>query len=186
MIGIVLAGLSQASGIFVLLTFLNGLLEGAGFSGSSAFSQSVLVGAILAVFTLAALALVDRAGRKTLLILGTLMQFISMSAIACLYGSHGHGLAILLFFLIFVAAHAAGNGAVCWVIISEIFPTKVRGRRNVRRDYLAVPRRLYRKLLLSKNAGTLRIQRHILVLRAATREFALRPVSSPGNQGTLA
>ncbi len=51
-----------------------------------------------------------------------------MSAIAWLYGSRGHGLAILLFFLIFVAAHAAGNGAVCWVIISEIFPTKVRGR----------------------------------------------------------
>jgi MFS transporter, SP family, arabinose:H+ symporter len=127
-IGIVLAGLSQASGIFVLLTFLNGLLEGAGFSGSSAFSQSVVVGAILAVFTLAALLLVDVAGRKTLLILGTAAQLISMSAIAWLYGSQGHGLAILLFFLLFVAAHAAGNGAVCWVIISEIFPTKVRGR----------------------------------------------------------
>ncbi|HZZ43957.1 MAG TPA: sugar porter family MFS transporter [Tepidisphaeraceae bacterium] len=127
-IGIVLAGLSQASGIFVLLTFLKGLLEGAGFSRSSAFSQTVLVGAILAIFTLAALALVDLAGRKTLLVLGTLAQFVSMAAVAWLFNSQGHGLAILVFFLIFVAAHAAGNGAVCWVIISEIFPTKIRGR----------------------------------------------------------
>jgi MFS transporter, SP family, arabinose:H+ symporter len=128
LIGIMLAGLSQASGIFALLSFLPEVLKAAGAATSDAFFQTVLVGVTLAIFTLAALSLVDLAGRKTLLLAGTLLQFISFAAVGWLYYSHGSGVGILVFAMIFVAAHAVGNGAVCWVIISEIFPTKVRGR----------------------------------------------------------
>jgi len=127
-IGTMLAGLSQASGIFSLLSFLPEVLKAGGAGTRDAFFQTVLVGVILAVFTLAALALVDFAGRKTLIVFGTALQFISFAAVGWLYYTHGSGTAILGFVMVFVAAHAIGNGAVCWVIISEIFPTKVRGR----------------------------------------------------------
>jgi SP family arabinose:H+ symporter-like MFS transporter len=127
-IGIVLAGLSQASGIFALLSFLPGVLKAAGAETSDAFFQTVLVGVILAIFTLAALCLVDVAGRKTLLILGTFCQFISFAIVSWLYHTHGNAHLILACVMVFVAAHAIGNGAVCWVVISEIFPNSVRGR----------------------------------------------------------
>jgi MFS transporter, SP family, arabinose:H+ symporter len=127
-IGIMLAGLSQASGIFCLLSFLPEVFKAAGAQTGDAFFQTVLVGVVLAIFTLVALALVDIAGRKTLILIGTFMQFVSFAAVGWLYSVHGPGWAILFFVMVFVAAHAVGNGAVCWVVISEIFPTKVRGR----------------------------------------------------------
>ena len=128
LIGIMLAGLSQASGIFCLLSFLPEVFKAAGADTADAFFRTVLVGVVLAVFTLAATCLVDVVGRKTLILFGTFMQFISFAAVGWLYHAHGNGLGILVFVMVFVAAHAIGNGAVCWVIISEIFPTKIRGR----------------------------------------------------------
>jgi len=127
-IGIMLAGLSQASGIFCLLSFLPEVLKATGAETSDAFSQTVLVGVILAIFTLAACGLVDFVGRKTLILLGTFLQTISFAVVGWLYYTHGSAVGILVCVMIFVAAHAIGNGAVCWVIISEIFPTKLRGR----------------------------------------------------------
>ena len=127
-IGIMLAGLSQASGIFCLLSFLPEVFKAAGADTANAFFQTVLVGVILAIFTLAATCLVDVAGRKTLILFGTFTQFLSFAAVGWLYHVHGGGWAMLVCVMSFVAAHAIGNGAVCWVIISEIFPTKVRGR----------------------------------------------------------
>ena len=76
-VGILLAGLSQASGIFSLLSFLPEVLKAAGADTSGAFFQTVLVGVILAIFTLVSMSLVDVAGRKTLILVGTLLQFIS-------------------------------------------------------------------------------------------------------------
>lgn len=127
-IGILLAGLSQASGIFAVLTFLTDVFKAAGSDMNNAFLQTVLVGVILAVFTLVSLSLVDFTGRKTLILIGTATQTVSLAGIAWLYQSRASGLGILACVMVFVAAHAIGNGAVCWVIISEIFPTKVRGR----------------------------------------------------------
>jgi MFS transporter, SP family, arabinose:H+ symporter len=128
LIGIMLAGLSQASGIFSLLSFLPEVFKAAGTKAADAFLQTVLVGVVLAVFTLVSMSLVDYAGRKTLILLGTFLQCVSFAAVGWLYYTHGSGLGILIFVMVFVAAHAVGNGAVCWVIISEIFPTRIRGR----------------------------------------------------------
>jgi len=80
------------------------------------------------LFTLFALWLVDRAGRKTLILAGTTLQCISFALVGWFYHIHGSGLAVLIFVMSFVAGHAFGNGVACWVIISEIYPTKVRGR----------------------------------------------------------
>src|SRR5208282_247294 len=121
LLGIMLAGLQQISGITPLFSFLPEIFRAAGTATSDAFFQSVLVSLVNLSFTLFALWLVDRAGRKTL-------QFVSLALVGWLYHIHGSGLAVLIFVMSFVAGHAFGNGVACWVIISEIYPTKVRCR----------------------------------------------------------
>ena len=128
LLGIMLAGLQQISGITPLFSFLPQIFRAAGTETGDAFFQSVLVSLVNLLFTLFALWLVDRAGRKTLILAGTSLQFLSFALVGWLYHIHGSGLAVLIFVMSFVAGHAFGNGVACWVIISEIYPTKVRGR----------------------------------------------------------
>ena len=128
LLGIMLAGLQQISGITPLFSFLPEIFRAAGTATSDAFFQSVLVSLINLLFTLFALWLVDRAGRRTLILAGTAVQFVSFAMVGWFYHIHGSGLAVLIFVMSFVAGHAFGNGVACWVIISEIYPTKVRGR----------------------------------------------------------
>jgi SP family arabinose:H+ symporter-like MFS transporter len=128
LLGIMLAGLSQLSGITPLFSFLPEIFRVAGTATSDAFHQSVLVSLVNLVFTLFALWLVDRVGRKSLILAGTVTQCLSFATVGWFYHIHGSGLAVLIFVMAFVAGHAFGNGVACWVIISEIYPTKVRGR----------------------------------------------------------
>lgn len=127
-LGILLAGLSQTSGITPLFSFLPEIFKAAGTRTDDAFFQSVLVSIINTIFTLVALWLVDRAGRRTLLILGTSLQTVAFAVVGLLYLIGGHPLGIVAGVMAFVAGHAVGNGVVAWVIIAEIFPTKIRGR----------------------------------------------------------
>ncbi len=127
LIGFILAAFSQTSGITALLSFLPQIFQSAGQKAADAFFQSVLVGVVNLAFTCVAIWLVDRAGRRTLILWGTALQTSALVTVACLYLLKGSGTGILVGIMAFVAGHAIGNGAVCWVIISEIFPTKVRG-----------------------------------------------------------
>jgi SP family arabinose:H+ symporter-like MFS transporter len=122
-----LAAFSQTSGITGVLSFLPEVFKSAGQKASDAFFQSVLVGIVNLAFTILAIWLVDRAGRRTLILVGTCLQTLSLALVAGLYLLAHAGNGILAGIMAFVAGHAVGNGAVCWVIISEIFPTKVRG-----------------------------------------------------------
>jgi SP family arabinose:H+ symporter-like MFS transporter len=128
LLGIMLAGLQQISGITPVFSFLPEIFRAAGTATSDAFFQSVLVSLINLSFTLVALWLIDRAGRKTLILVGTAVQFVSFALVGWFYHIHGSGVAVLILVMTFVAGHAFGNGVACWVIISEIYPTKVRGR----------------------------------------------------------
>ena len=128
LLGIMLAGLQQISGITPIFSFLPEIFRTAGTATSDAFFQSVLVSLINLLFTLFALWLVDRAGRRTLILAGTALQFVSLAMVGWFYHIHGSGLVVLILVMSFVAGHAFGNGVACWVIISEIYPTKVRGR----------------------------------------------------------
>ncbi len=127
LVGFLLAALSQTSGITALLSFLPEVFKSAGQNASDAFFQSVLVGAVNLILTIVAIWLVDRTGRRTLILFGTAAQTLALSAVGCLYLTKEPGIGVLVGIMAFVAGHAVGNGAVCWVIISEIFPTKVRG-----------------------------------------------------------
>jgi len=127
-LGVILAGLTQTSGITPVFSYLPSIFEAAGTKTGDAFFQSVLVSAINLVFTLVALWLVDRAGRRMLLLTGIGIQVMAFSAVGLFYFMGGWPIGILIGVMAFVAGHAVGNGVVCWVILSEIFPTKVRGR----------------------------------------------------------
>ena len=121
LLGIMLAGLQQVSGITPIFSFLPQIFRAAGTATTDAFLQSVLVSLVNLVFTLFALWLVDRAGRKTLILGGTTLQFVSLALVGWFYHIGGSGVAVLIFVMSFVAGHAFGNGVACWVIISEIF-----------------------------------------------------------------
>jgi SP family arabinose:H+ symporter-like MFS transporter len=128
LLGIMLAGFSQLSGITPLFSFLPEIFRAAGTATTDAFIQSVQVSLVNLFFTLLALWLVDRVGRKSLILAGTVTQCLSFALVGWFYHTHASGLWVLLFVMTFVAGHAFGNGVACWVIISEIYPTKVRGR----------------------------------------------------------
>lgn len=127
-LGVLLAGLTQTSGITPVFSYLPSIFEAAGTRTGDAFSQSVLVSVINLVFTLVALWLVDKAGRRTLLLAGILVQILAFAGVGLFYFMGGWPIGILIGVMAFVAGHAVGNGVICWVILSEIFPTKVRGR----------------------------------------------------------
>ena len=127
-LGVVLAGLTQTSGITPVFSYLPSIFQAAGAKAADSFFQSVLVGAINLAFTLVALWLVDRAGRRALLLCGIGLQALALSAVGVFYFLGGWPIPTLLGIMLFVAGHAFGNGVICWVILSEIFPTKVRGR----------------------------------------------------------
>lgn len=128
LIGVMLAVFQQWSGITPVFSFLPEIFKSAGAATSSAFLQAVLVSVVNLAVTLVALAFVDRAGRKTLMLWGTSVQCVSFVWVGWCYHTHGSGIAILVLVMTFVAGHAFGNGVACWVMISEIYPTKVRGR----------------------------------------------------------
>lgn len=127
-LGVVLSGLTQTSGITPVFSYLPNIFEAAGTKTCDAFFQSVLVSLINLVFTLIALWLVDKAGRRTLLLTGIGAQVLAFTTVGLLYFVGGWPIGILAGVMVFVAGHAVGNGVICWVILSEIFPTKVRGR----------------------------------------------------------
>ena len=121
-----LALFNQLSGINFVLYYAPEILEQAGLAGKESLGSSISIGAVNLVFTLLGLYLIDRVGRKTLLLWGSLGYILSLAMVAYAFYS-GAGSTFLLFFIcLFIASHAIGQGAVIWVFISEIFPTKVR------------------------------------------------------------
>jgi MFS transporter, SP family, arabinose:H+ symporter len=126
-IGVVLAVLQQVSGINSIMYYGPKIFEESGMGASGAFSGAVMVGVVNLVFTLLGMTLVDRIGRKALLIGGTLGMAIALVVAAGGFMSGRTGAWLLAPILAYVACFGASTGIVTWVIISEIFPTRVRG-----------------------------------------------------------
>jgi sugar porter (SP) family MFS transporter len=123
-----IAFFNQASGINFILYYAPEILEKAGLAAKESLGNSIALGAVNLLFTYVGLYLIDRMGRKKLMLIGSIGYIISLSLVAWSFYS-GAGPAMLLsFLLLFIASHAVGQGAVIWVFISEIFPNKVRGQ----------------------------------------------------------
>ena len=127
-IGIVLAILQQVTGINVFLYFGTEIFKKMGSGTNAALLQTVVVGAVNLSFTVIAIWTVDRLGRKPLMMIGSTGMGICLLAMGLGAYVQTTGLWMLLFILGYIACFALSVGPVTWVILSEIFPTRIRGR----------------------------------------------------------
>lgn len=127
-LAILIAVFNQLSGINAILYYLKDIFAAAGFSGLSNDWQQVAVGAANLIATIVALRVIDRVGRRKLLLIGSVGTALALAGVALIMAT-GEGRAYLLAMLIvFIAFFAFSQGAVIWVYLSEIFPTAVRSR----------------------------------------------------------
>ena len=127
-IGIVLAVLQQVTGINVFLYFGTEIFKKMGSGTNAALLQTVIVGAVNLIFTVVAIWTVDKVGRRPLMIIGSAGMGISLLAMGLAAFVGRTELWLLLFILGYIACFAMSVGPVTWVILSEIFPTGIRGR----------------------------------------------------------
>jgi sugar porter (SP) family MFS transporter len=128
-IGIVLAILQQITGINAVLYYAPRIFENVGLERSSALLQSVIIGFVNMIFTIIAIVTVDKFGRKPLLLIASVGMGISLFLTGLTFFHHYFaGSWVLLFILSYIAFFALAMGPVIWVVLSEIFPTRIRGR----------------------------------------------------------
>ncbi|MCH6255189.1 sugar porter family MFS transporter [Puniceicoccaceae bacterium K14] len=119
---------NQLSGITFVLYYVPEILEIAGLASRDSLFNSIAIGAINLVFTFVGIYLIDRAGRRQLLIIGSIGYIVSLLMIALsFYADLSSGI-LLASIMIFIASHAVGQGAIIWVFIAEIFPNHVRAK----------------------------------------------------------
>lgn len=122
-----IAFFNQVSGINFILYYAPRILAAAGLATEESLLNSIAIGGTNLVFTFVGLYLIDKLGRKTLLLIGSVGYVISLSMVAYAFQASASPSFLLTFLLMFIAAHAIGQGAVIWVFISEIFPNHIRG-----------------------------------------------------------
>ncbi len=126
-IGVVLAALQQWSGINIIFNYAEEIYRSAGYGVSGTLFNIVITGTINLVFTIGALVLVDRFGRRALMLFGCAGIALSHAVLGVTYRVGTKGLPVLLITLCTIACYALSLAPVTWVLISEIFPNRIRG-----------------------------------------------------------
>lgn len=121
-----IAFFNQLSGINFILYYAPEILSRIGLGEKDSLLNSIAIGGTNLLFTFVGLYLIDRIGRRKLLLLGSLGYILSLVMVAGCFASHASPVLLMSFLLLFIAAHAIGQGAVIWVFISEIFPNRIR------------------------------------------------------------
>ncbi|HLO60041.1 MAG TPA: D-xylose transporter XylE [Bacteroidales bacterium] len=127
-IGILLSVFQQFVGINVALYYAPRIFESMGSGKDTSMMQTVVMGLVNVIFTVLAIITVDKWGRKPLLMVGSIGMAIGMFAIGALAFFNVIGIGTLIFIIIYTASFMMSWGPICWVLISEIFPNKIRGR----------------------------------------------------------
>jgi sugar porter (SP) family MFS transporter len=128
LIAVVLMAGSQFCGINAIIYYSTKIFESAGALKNAAFTSTAWVGLVNLLFTFVAIAFVDRAGRRPLLLVGTSVQVIALVLVGWMFRAELGGWPLLLCVMGFIAAFAMSTGPIGWLLCSEIFPTKIRGR----------------------------------------------------------
>jgi sugar porter (SP) family MFS transporter len=123
-----IAMFNQLSGINAILYYLNDIFTKAGFTKVSGDLQSVAVGATNLVFTIVAMTMIDRLGRKKLLLIGSVGTAVALAGVAAIFFAGTHQELLVWCLVVFIAFFAFSQGAVIWVYLSEVFPTRVRAK----------------------------------------------------------
>lgn len=127
-IGVLLSVFQQFVGINVALYYAPRIFESMGAGKDASMMQTVVMGLINVIFTVFAIITVDKWGRKPLLMIGSVGMAIGMFAIAALAYNEIIGIGTLVFIIVYTASFMMSWGPICWVLIAEIFPNKIRGR----------------------------------------------------------
>lgn len=134
LLAVAISTFNQLSGINALMYYAPHIFRMAGAGTDSSLAQAVIVGCTNLVFTMAALLVIDRIGRKKLMIAGSVGYIVSLAATAAAFYAYGTeftpfgSMVVLASLMVFIASHAFGQGAVIWVYLSEIFPNRVRAK----------------------------------------------------------
>ena len=127
-ISVVVMAVSQFRGINAIIYYSPKIFASAGVGVDSSFASTAVVGFVNLLFTFVAIAFVDRGGRRPLLLIGLGGQVVALLSVAWMFHAGHGGLALLAAIVAFIAAFAMALGPVSWLLSSEIFPTRVRGR----------------------------------------------------------
>jgi len=128
-IAFMVAMFNQFSGINAILYYAPRIFELSGLNNSDSLFQSILIGMTNGIFTILGLVLIDKVGRKKLLITGSIGMSICLALVAKTFLSQDFsGFALLIYLLVYIMFFAFSTGAVIWVLIAEIFPNRVRGK----------------------------------------------------------
>jgi SP family xylose:H+ symportor-like MFS transporter len=128
LLAFLVAAFNQLSGINFIIYFAPRVFELAGLDSGSALLSSAGIGVVNLFSTLLGMYLIDRAGRKSLMLMGSIGYIVSLATVSWAFSSGAGGLMVVLSIFLFIASHAVGQGAVIWVFIAEIFPNNVRTR----------------------------------------------------------
>jgi sugar porter (SP) family MFS transporter len=127
-LAISIGAFNQLAGINAILYYLNPIFQAAGFSQISGDQQAIAIGVTNFLFTLVGMSLIDKAGRKTLLLIGAAGTSTCLAGVAWLYHTHSHPGALLWLLVTYIAFFSVSQGAVIWVYIGEVFPNSVRSK----------------------------------------------------------
>jgi len=127
-IGILISVFQQFVGINVALYYAPRIFESMGAAKDASMLQTIIMGLVNVIFTVVAIMTVDKWGRKPLLITGSIGMAIGMFAVSILAYLDIIGISTLVFIIIYTASFMMSWGPICWVLISEIFPNKIRGQ----------------------------------------------------------
>ena len=119
---------NQLSGINAILYYLNDIFAYAGFNKVSSDLQAVAIGGTNLLFTMLAMSVIDRIGRKTLLLIGSVGTALCLGGVAAIFFTHSHQNLLVWLLIGYIAFFAFSQGAVIWVFISEVFPNRVRAK----------------------------------------------------------
>jgi sugar porter (SP) family MFS transporter len=127
-LAISIGAFNQLAGINAILYYINDIFASAGFSQISGDQKAIAIGATNFVFTLIGMSLIDKLGRKTLLLIGAAGTASCLAAVSWLFATNSHPGALVWLLIIYIGFFALSQGAVIWVYIGEVFPTSVRSK----------------------------------------------------------
>lgn len=119
---------NQLAGINAILYYLNGIFAAAGFSQLSGDQQAIAIGFTNLVFTMIGMSVIDKLGRKTLLLIGAAGTAACLAGVAWIFASNSHQWVLVWLLVVYISFFALSQGAVIWVYIGEVFPNHVRSK----------------------------------------------------------
>lgn len=127
-LAISIGAFNQLAGINAILYYLNDIFLAAGFSQISGDEQAIAIGFTNLIFTMVGMSVIDKLGRKTLLLIGAAGTAACLFGVSWIFGTHSHPGALVWLLIIYIGFFALSQGAVIWVYIGEVFPNHVRSK----------------------------------------------------------